>query len=205
MRYKCLKCGNESNLENGRFCTKCGNLLTDNTGIQSKSKKNIIIIVIILVFSLILIATSLTWYLFYRNDKMSKDDEIAYSCCRNLKRSMKNPNSFKLYEVKVARLTENGETKEYCIINYAGTNSYNAIMQDEVVFLDGKFMGSTEDDLDKEDIDYEEKRNAMIDALSIKFFMDFFGGKTEDYEKETGIRIIVKNINCKKIIRKLNE
>ena len=164
-----------------------------------------LIIVIIVVFSLILIATALTCYLFYRNDKMSKDDGIAYSCCRTLKSSMKNPNSFKLYEVKVARLTENGETKEYCIINYGGTNSYNAMIQDEVVFLDGKFIGSKGDDLDKEDIDYEEKKNAMIDAVSIGFFMDFYGGKTEDYEKDTGKRIIVKNINCKKIIRKLNK
>lgn len=94
------------------------------------------------------------------NVTLSEEEQQAYDCAVEMKSMMKNPDSFKLYDsmYMLQIYDKEGELRvTYTVFKYGGTNSYGAVVTDEAVFKDGKYLMDYADEADPKADNYEDQ------------------------------------------------
>lgn len=179
----CSNCGTKINQEDN-FCKVCGKKLIgklENTNIFDKSnaecsvkkqKYSLNIIKnkkIVVAFVMILIIVVAFIIQNSGNSGLSGDEKIAYEACVNIQKMLKDPNSFKLYDdfLFIDHYDDMGSKEcTYLIFKYGGTNGYGAVVTQEAIFKDGKYIMDYGDELDEDDFDYEQKRSVAVDIAT---------------------------------------
>ena len=94
---------------------------------------------------------------------------------------LKDPDSFRLYDKMflLKHYDENGNNDyTYTIFKYGGSNSYGAIITDEAVFKNKKYIMNYDENLDKDDDDYLDKLKVKADIA-----MYLMTGENATWEK----------------------
>ena len=116
---------------------------------MSKNKKIIIIVVV----SVVLVGIALSvFFIIKNNNTFSYEEKDALRYAKEIKNSLKSPDSFKLYDDIVylgARV--DGEIHVYYYFDFTAENSFGAEVRKQIVFIDGEKRHL--DDDDKEVVD----------------------------------------------------
>ena len=110
---------------------------------MSKSKK-----VIIIVVSVVLVGIAIfVFFIIKNNNTFSYEENDALRYAKEIKKSLKSPDSFKLYDDIVylgARV--DGEIHVYYYFDFTAENSFGADIRKQIVFIDGEKRYLDEDD-----------------------------------------------------------
>lgn len=195
---QCNECGQFVS-SNATMCNFCGfpfvynseNIISYN---NSENRKHKSIKKLIIIFSsILLLSISIILVILFLNShpNLNNDEKLVYNCAIELRKMLKNPDSFKLYDdTFVLRHYDEDKNLEctYVIITYGATNGYGGIVQSQAIFKNGKYLMNYDDDIDEDDIYYDEKSSAYVDLLTYRLHPE----KWNTYD-----------INIKKIIKKL--
>lgn len=97
---------------------------------------------------------------------LNADEKLAYNNCVYLKNTLKDPNSFTLYdEMFLLKHYDDDGTQDYTytIFKYGGSNSYGAIVTNEAIFKDDKYIMDYADEPDSDDSNYSAEVKAKAD------------------------------------------
>lgn len=210
---RCVHCGNVliEDVNPKKFCVECGKQISIDAEEcpfcgcpaepimseipvvaaatpEKKNQKPILIASAIIAFilAILLLANS-------AGPALTQHEQLAYQNATTMKRMMRDPDSFKLYDEMflIEKLDENGNVQyTYTIFTYGGTNGYGAMTTAQAIFRDGEYLMDYGDDLDPNDPNFDDMLTASGDLL-----MYTFPGKGDQY------RTI--NINIDKIKTKM--
>lgn len=188
---------NNPNVNNAQY------IQGNNLGVPAKNKnKKTAIIISSIAAAFLVLAIAITLIVVVvvnNNNSLNKYERVAYQQCLEMKNMLKNPDSFKLYDdmMFLQHYDEDGDNDyTYFIFSYGGTNGYGAMIKSEAIFKDGEYIMDYDEDIDDDDYDADEKRDAMIDLLEFEYYMEYGGDLDGESWK-------VININVNKVKKKM--
>jgi hypothetical protein len=132
------------------------------------NKKGLVIFTSGAIVILLTIVASITIYTSIT--KLTNEEQTVLNCLQSLQRSLKNPDSLKLYEdIILANYSQDAKDSIYVYILYGGTNSYGAIVKSIATYADNDYIGDLNEALDINDYKFENasdtERKNMIELL----------------------------------------
>ena len=164
----CSDCGKEVPFD-AKECPYCGcPVENDNEESVSRLKKDIRknikkAIVPIMGFGAILLIIFLIVNFMVSN--LSEDEQLAYQNAVTMKKMMRDPDSFKLYdEMFLLKHYDDGNIDyTYTIFKYGGANGYGAVTTDEAIFKNGDYIMDYADEPDEDNPNYMEQVKVKAD------------------------------------------
>lgn len=178
----CPKCSAELP-ENAKVCTSCGAELHEAPAApkaKAMGKKGILVGVIAVVFCALGLILALT-------TGMSKEEKMAAANCEEMKTMLKDPDSFRLYDIQMFECFSEDKSAElngpYMFIEYGARNGYGGMVRSVAVFDEQGFLGLL-------DWDWEEAEENLPASRYGEFLlmkMDYLGRELLGVGKEHAV------------------
>lgn len=178
----CPKCSTELP-ENAKTCTSCGAQLQETPAAPKSSvlgRKGILVGII----AVVLCALGL---IFALTTGMSTEEKAAAANCEEMKTMLKDPDSFKLYDIQMFTCFSDDKSAEldgpYMFIEYGARNSYGGMVRSVAAFDSQGFLGLR-------DWDYDEAQENLSASRYKEFLlmkMSYLGCEILGVGKESAV------------------
>ena len=184
---KCIHCGNVlvEQVQPTKTCAECGKEIpvdvqecpfcgcpidsekSESVAVTQKAKTNKKPIIVVVAIAVVAILVGLV--IAFAGPILNKDEQLAYQNAVAMRKMLRDPDSFKLYDEMflLKKLNDDGSLEcTYTVFEYGGTNGYGGIVRSEAIFKDDTYIMDYDDDIEVGDSNFMDKISASSDLNS---------------------------------------